>query len=131
MVIQEFLKLQLYTNQRDLGAHIWQHLTNQKDPKGSKRAIARGQSPPPGPPAISISVSAAVPPPVPVTPVTPVTPVAPVAPVAPVVAVAFLTSNPKTNMEKITGRSETKILNDVDEFSEGFMEFQDLMGLKK
>jgi len=34
-------------------------------------------------------------------------------------------------MEKITGRSETKILNDVDEFSEGFMEFQDLMGLKK
>ena len=33
MVIQEFLKLQLYTNQRDLGAHIWQHLTNQKDPK--------------------------------------------------------------------------------------------------
>ena len=88
-------------------------------PKGSKRAIAGGQSPPPGPPAISISVAAAVPPPVPVTPV------------APVVAVAFLTSNPKTNMEKITGRSETKILNDVDEFSEGFMEFQDLMGLKK
>ena len=33
MVIQEFLKLQLCTNQRDLGAHIWQHLTNQKDPK--------------------------------------------------------------------------------------------------